>query len=550
MMKDLIIKLTRFVKPLAPVLALTVFAGFSGFVCAAAIPILCGYGLLSGLGLSGVPISALFAALAACAILRGALRYLEHYTGHYAAFRLLALLRDKVFGAMRRLAPAKMETRDSGDLVSLITSDIELLEVFYAHTVAPVIIAVLFSAGMALFIGSFHPLCGVFAALAYAAAGIALPLTVSRGTGNLGKDYRAAFGAVTTHFLDSIRGVSEIIQFGQGEKRLSEIRRKSKELNKKQGEIRRHENKTASAADALVALFSAGMFILCAFLYQNGMIDMRGVIIPTAAILGSFGAVLAVANLAGSLHGTFAAARRVFALLEEAPEISDIPGASEMTDSGVTARDVSFGYSEKSVLKGINLTVSKGETVGIMGASGCGKSTFLRLLMRFWDVKSGEIRLGGANLKKIPTKTLRASACLLSQDTYIFNATIAENIRIGKPGASGAEVTEAAKKASIHGFITELKDGYQTQAGELGERFSTGERQRIGLARMFLRDAPLLLLDEPTGNIDSLNERTVLRSIEREKQDKTVIIVSHRKSTLTIAGRVCHMEAGKINPGQ
>ena len=292
--------------------------------------------------------------------------------------------------------------------------------------------------------------------------------------------------------------------------------------------------------------FSAGMFILSALLFQRGMVDMWGVIIPTTAMLGSFGAVLALANLAGGLHGTFAAAHRVFSLINESPEIEDVPGDLRKTQGDVLADNVSFGYGDARVLKGVDLAVGKGETVGIMGASGSGKSTLLRLIMRFWDVGKGSVSLGGTNVKLLPTKTLRGTIGLLSQETYIFNTTIMENIRIGKPKAGENEVIEAAKKASIHDFIMELKDGYDTKAGEWGDRFSTGERQRIGLARMFLHDASLMLLDEPTSNIDTLNERVVLRSIAQGKGDKTVVIVSHRKSALAFADRVCHMENGVL----
>jgi ABC-type transport system involved in cytochrome bd biosynthesis fused ATPase/permease subunit len=521
-------------------------AGILGFACAIAIPVIGGYGLLVGLGVVDIPIVWIFVAFAGCAILRGILRYLEQYSGHYVAFRLLALFRDKVFEAMRQLAPAKMETRKSGDLVSLITSDIELLEVFYAHTIAPVVIAFVISLGMVIFIGSFHPVLGAFAAIAYITIGFVAPVIASRGTNNLGNEQRNAFSKVTTHFLDSIRGLGEIVQFGLGKERLAEIQGHSENLNDKVAAVRRHENRTIAISDGLVLLFSGGMFLLCVTLYTRGTVGMESVIIPTVAMFGSFGAVLAVGNLAGGLQGTFASARRVFALLDESPETEEIPGVLHEpleTDVSVDINNVSFSYGDKSILEDFNLDIKKGQTLGVMGPSGSGKSTLLRLIMRFWDVNLGSICLNGADIKKIPTKALRGTIGLLTQDTYIFNTTILENIRLGKPNASDEEVIQAANKASIHDLIIALEDGYKTLTGELGDQFSTGERQRIGLARMFLHNPSLMLLDEPTSNIDALNERVVLDSISLEKKEKTVIIVSHRKSTLTIADEVVDFRA-------
>ncbi len=542
-----LLRMLKLVKPLSGFMLLAVAMGTLGFLCAQFIPILGGFLVLHGLKVT-VPLSVktVSVALIVIALLRAVLKYAEQRTNHYIAFTLLAIIRDKVFKALRRLCPAKLEGRDKGDLISLITGDVELLEVFYAHTISPIAIAVLTELVMVVFIGSYHPALGLLAFIAYISVGILLPLIVSRRSGTIGDELRADNGALSAFMLESIRGLDETIQYGGGSERLSELDKRTEALSKKQSAFNKLTGVNLALANSIVLAFDLAMLALCAALYSGGMIEVDGLIIPLIALMSSFGPVLALAGLGTTLQATAASGARVLSVLDESPETADVVGLKQISFNGAEAEGVFFSYGGESVLNGVSLSFPQDRIIGIVGRSGCGKSTLLKLLMRFWKTDEGSIEISGRNIDSINTSDLRQMEGYMTQETVLFMSTVKENIRIAKLDASMEEIELACKKASIHDFITTLPKGYETDIGELGETLSGGERQRIGLARAFLHDAPFLLLDEPTSNLDSLNEAEILRSLKEETAGKTVVLVSHRSSTVRIADRTVTMDNGKV----
>jgi ATP-binding cassette subfamily C protein len=488
-----------------------------------------------------------FTALIVIALLRAILKLAEQRTNHYIAFTLLAIIRDKVFQALRKLCPAKLEGKDKGDLISLITSDVELLEVFYAHTISPICIAFLTELVMVLFIGSYHWSFGLLALIAFSCVGVVLPLIISGRSGSLGDELRADNGALAAYVLESIRGLDETIQYGGGSERITGLNRRTEALSKKQGKLNMLTGVNLALANTMILIFDLAMLVLCAALYVNGVVGLDGFLIPLIALMSSFGPVTALAGLGTTLQSTVAAGSRVLAILDEAPETEDVTGKDTTTFTGAELKNVRFSYGGEMVLDDISLMLPENRIIGIVGRSGCGKSTLLKLLMRFWRVKDGAVMISGKNVEEINTADLRMMESYMTQDTQLFKDTIAGNIRVAKLDASQEEVEAACKKASIHDFIMTLPKGYETEVGELGETLSGGERQRIGLARAFLHDAPLLLLDEPTSNLDSLNEAVILKSLKEASSGKTVVLVSHRKSTVHIAETVISMEGGRLS---
>lgn len=544
-------RLVGLVRPLAGYMALAVAMGLAGHLCATALTVLGAYGALSVVGEASLPLAGVAAAMAACAVARGALRYGEQACNHFIAFKLLALIRDRVFRALRRLAPAKLEGRGKGELISVITSDIELLEVFYAHTISPALIALAFCAVLIAFIGSFGAPLGAYAALAYATVGIALPWLASRASGDGGLRFRTRSGELAGFVLDSLRGLDEIQQYGCGEGRLAELRARTDALAADEGRLKRVAALDAAVSGAVVLVLDVGMLLLSAWVAwgqaASGQAALAGVLVPTVALMGSFGPVIALANLGSTLQSTFAAGNRVLDILDESPKVEDVSGREPVGFEGAAARDVVFSYDGKPVLLGISLDAPEGSIVGITGRSGSGKSTLLKLFMRFWEPDAGAVEVSGRDVSDIDTADLRSLEAYVTQDTHLFRDSIRENLRIAKPDATDAEIEEACRKASVHEFIRTLPQGYDTPVGELGDALSGGERQRIGLARAFLHDAPFLLLDEPTSNLDSLNEAVVLRALARERAGRTVLLVSHRASTMRIADTVVSVEDGRAS---
>lgn len=562
------------VKPLLPIMILAILLGTAGYLCAIFLTILAAQGILHGIGaegmvgaasiketfLSGIPVRTLFVTMAVLAVLRGVLHYAEQYCNHFIAFKLLAIIRHKVFAALRRLCPAKLEGRDKGNLISIITTDIELLEVFYAHTISPIAIAVLTSLIMVFFIGQYHLLAGILALTAYLVVGMVIPLWNGKRGGSVGMEFRTEFGELNSFVLDSLRGLDETIQYGQGEKRKNQMTEKGKSLAKLQEGLSRMEGSQRSLTTLAILIFSFGMLALTLFLNTKGMIGLDGVFLCTVAMMGSFGPVTALSSLSNNLNQTLASGERVLTILEEEPLVKEIEEDGtcdyegnkrydgdkyyngDRNFTGAEAYHVTFGYGEETILKDYSLKASPGKIIGIHGRSGCGKSTLLKLFMRFWDVQKGNITICDKNVKEIPTKRLRDTQSFVTQETHLFHDSIAANIAIAKQGASRAEIMEAAKKASIHDFIMTLPKGYDTEVGELGDTLSGGEKQRIGIARAFLHDAPFILLDEPTSNLDSLNEGIILKSLQEACKKQTVILVSHRKSTMNLEDVVYEME--------
>ncbi len=541
-------RLIGLVKPLAGYMVLAIVMGLIGHLAATFITVFGGYAVADLLGIdTPFTLSFLFAAVIVFALVRGLLRYAEQSCNHFIAFKLLALIRDRVFRALRRLCPAKLEGRDRGNLISIITSDVELLEVFYAHTISPIVIATLFSLLLCVFIGGFHPLLAALALAAYLTVGVAIPLLTSKRGGDDGLSFRTRSGALSGFMLDSLRGLTEILQYGQGEKRLQEMNAQIDALSADEKRMSRTTGKNQAATNTVILLFDLAMLLVSALLYQNGQAPFLGVLIPTIALMSSFGPVVALANLGSTLQSTFAAGNRILDILDETPIIEEVTKGQDITFSGAEAESVSFAYGEEKILDDLSLKVPKGAVVGLVGRSGSGKSTLLKLFMRFWDTQQGCITLSGTDVKHINTASLREAESFVTQETHLFHDSIRSNLRIAKLDATDAEIETACRKASIHDFIMTLPQGYDTPVGELGDTLSGGERQRIGVARAFLHNAPLMLLDEPTSNLDSLNEAIILKALQQEKQDKTVVLVSHRPSTMRIADQVYSVEHGRMS---
>ena len=541
-------RLIGLVGPLKGWMALAILMGVAGHLCAAFITILGGYGVLTALGIATpLTLGWIFALVVVFGVLRGMLRYGEQACNHFIAFKLLALIRGKVFHALRRLCPAKLEGRDRGDLISVITSDIELLEVFYAHTISPAAIALIFSLVMVAFIGSFHWALGLLAVVAYAFVGIVIPWLTARWAGEDGLRFRTRAGELSAFVLDSLRGLSETIQYGNGKARLAQIMERTRAMGEDEGRMKATAGRNTALTNTAVLAFDLVMLFASALLFQRGEVAFAGVLIPTLALFSSFGPVIALAALGSTLQSTFAAGNRVLDILEEEPVVEEIHGKEETEFTGAAARNVTFSYGGETILDDLSLDIPHRQVVGIVGRSGSGKSTLLKLLMRFWETQEGEVTLSGRQVGEINTANLRRLEGYVTQDTHLFHDSIANNLRIARPQATQEELEEARRQASLHDFNAALPQGYDTPVGELGDTLSGGERQRLGLARAFLHDAPLLLLDEPTSNLDSLNEGVILRSLHRQRGKRTVVLVSHRPSTMGIAQRVYSVERGRVS---
>lgn len=593
------------VKPLLHIMAAAIILGTVGYLCAIFLTILAGQVILRGLAgnaagagisviseaamkntwLSGASVNRILAVMILMAVLRGILHYMEQYCNHFIAFKLLAIIRHKVFAALRKLCPAKLEGRDKGNLISIITTDIELLEVFYAHTISPIAIATLTSVIMVIFIGRYHVLAGVLALVSYLIVGVVIPMWNGKRGSQKGMEFRTEFGELNSFVLDSLRGLDETIQYDQGEKRKGQMSDRSRKLAGMQEELSRMEGSQRSFTNLMILFASFGMLALTIQLYGKGEIGFDGILTCTIAMMGSFGPVVALSSLSNNLNQTLASGERVLSLLEEKPLVEEILDGTEFhavgrfndmekqdeperitagmyvkgSDSekienesvveftGAEVSHVTFAYEEETILDDYSLKLAPGKITGIHGSSGSGKSTLLKLLMRFWDVNEGMISVDNKDVREISTRHLRDLESYVTQETHLFHDSIANNIAIAKLGATREEIMAAAKKASINDFIMTLPKGYDTEVGELGDTLSGGEKQRIGIARAFLHDSPLLLLDEPTSNLDSLNEGIILKSLKEDKANRTVVLVSHRTSTMKVADVVYEMENGRVS---
>ncbi len=534
---------------LTGIMVLAVINGSIGFISAMGVTLSGAVAVAKAIG-ENIPVSytrLMFIAVG-CGLVRGLLRFFEQYSNHYIAFRLLAVLRDKIFSALRVLAPAKLETKQKGAIISMITSDIETLEVFYAHTISPICIAVVVSSAVLMFVaGVSHPVLAMTALMGYIVIGAVLPYFTSGRLKSAGVNYRRQLSSFNAYFLDSIKGVKDIVLNNRGEERDGEVNRRSLEMLEETKKMKKETINAAAVTEFTVSLIILITLAVGIALVASGQLSIGRMIIGVVAVFGSFGPVIAISALPGNLTQTFASGDRVLNLLSEKPVVEDITEGENFEFNNLRINNLSFAYDDETpVLENINLQLSKGEIVGIVGKSGCGKSTLLKLLLRFWSKNSGEILYNGTDIEKINTENLRHNVTMVSQVTYLFDDTIEENLRIAKPDATMEEIENACKMASVHEFITSLPKGYKTQAGVMGGNLSAGEKQRIGLARAFLSDAPLILLDEPTSNVDSINEGVILNALKHQKHKKSIILVSHRESTMAIADRVYRVENGHI----
>lgn len=543
----LMARMSLLVKPLAPYMLLAVFFGVTGFLCAIYIPYFSAL-LISHIAIQApdFPVKVFFILMIVFAVLRGILHYAEQACNHYIAFRLLAILRDKVFTVLRKLAPAKLEGRDKGNLIYLITSDIEALEVFYAHTISPILIAIITCIILLTEFYKMHVMFFVIALCGYLFCGLILPWIITKLGKQQGKQSREGFGKLSSYTLETLRGLQDILQYRIGEERLHMMSKKSEELHDVQKRLKLHEGNTIMVSNIIVTSFTFLMLVCGSYLYMQGAISFTSVIMSTVLMVSSFGPVLALANLSNNLLITMASARRVLGLLDEEEIVKEITGKEHSTAGDIEIKDLTFAYDDEEILKDINAHFKKGNIIGIHGKSGSGKSTLLKLIMRFWNAPSNSILINDRSVDDINTKDLRDMQSFVTQETVLFHDSIFNNIIIAKLDASVDEVENACKKAGIHDFIMSLPQGYATKVAELGDSLSGGEKQRIAIARAFLHDSPCILLDEPTSNLDALNEAIILKSL-REQKDKTILLVSHRPGTMRIADSVLTIDSGRVS---
>ena len=534
---------------LAYIMVLAVINGSLGFICAMGVTLFGAIGIAKAIGEAITLSYGLIIGLAiGCGVLRGLLRYFEQYSNHYIAFRLLAVLRDKIFGALRVLCPAKLESKQKGSIIAMITSDIETLEVFYAHTISPICIAVIVSVGVLLFVGLVSSwYIALVALLAFITIGVIVPMISSSKLKASGVRYRAEFASFNAYFLDSVKGIKDIVLNNAGKEREKTVGERSDVLLDETKKMKHDITKASAATELCVSVSIIATLSLGIFLVANDMLTVGRMIIGVVAVFGSFGPVIAISALPGNLTQTFASGDRVLNLLSEEPAVTPVQDGVEIEYNNLKVKDLSFSYDgETEVLKDICMHAEKGEIIGIVGESGCGKSTFLKLLLRFWQKSHGEIAYNGIDIDNIDSDNLLDNVTMVSQVTYLFDETIEDNLRIANPSATQEEMEAACKMASVHDFILTLPDGYQTKVGSLGDNLSAGEKQRIGLARAFLRGSELILLDEPTSNVDSINEGIILKALKEQKHKKSIILVSHRESTMAIADRIYRVTEGRM----
>ena len=531
-------QLIGLVKPLLHIMIFAIVLGTLGYLCAIFLTILAGFAILKS--------SHVFMIMIGIAIARGILHYAEQYCNHFIAFKLLAIIRHEVFASLRKLCPAKLEGKDKGNLISIITTDIELLEVFYAHTISPIVIAFITSFIMILFIGRYHILAGTLACVSYILVGVIIPLWNGRLGAQKGMEFREDFGELNSFVLDSLRGLDETIQYNQGKMRKNQMIEHSKKLASKQEVLSKLEGRQKSITNTVILLASFSMLFMMIRLHAN----TDAILICTLALMSSFGPVVALSNLSNNLNQTFASGERVLSILEEKPQVEEVISSINGVNSeflGAQVKNVTFAYDDEMILENYSLNLQPNKIIGIHGPSGCGKSTLLKLLMRFWDVQKGSVEVNGENVKTINTSHLRDMESYVTQETHLFHDSIANNISLAKKDATRDEIIKAAQKASIHDFIMGLSKGYDTEVGELGDTLSGGEKQRIGIARAFLHDSDFILLDEPTSNLDSLNEGIILKSLKESSDKKTVVLVSHRESTMNVVDVLYKMDNGRVS---
>jgi len=545
-------KLITLLGSLSLVMLLAVFTGVLGFFSSMGVTIFGSIGIAKylneSMGISTTVINLSYTWIIiltiSCGVLRGILRYVEQYFNHYIAFRLLAVLRDKIFGALRVLCPAKLETKKKGSIISMVTSDIETLEVFYAHTISPICIAILVSISTIIFVSvytSFY--LALVALLGYIFIAIVIPVISSKKMKESGVKYRNEFASFNSFFLDSIKGVKEIVLNRKVNKRKEEVDERSSKMLLETKKMKKNAAFFTSLTTLSVSIFIILTLVVGILLVHNNMLTIGKMIIGTVTVFSSFGPVIAIASLPTNLTQTFASGDRVLNLLEEKPAVLPIENQNNFVFNDLKVSNLDFSYEENiPILSNINMSIKNGEIIGIVGKSGIGKSTLLKLLLRFFLKENGNISYNDIDIDYINTHSLYENVTLVSQSTYLFNDTILNNLLLAKEDATEEEIIKATKEASIYDFIMSLPEGFNTKIGSLENNLSSGEKQRLGLAIAFLRGSKLILLDEPTSNVDSINEGIILKALKDKKKEKSIILVSHRESTMSIVDRVYKFE--------
>lgn len=543
----LISKLITLIGPFISVILLAVVNGVIGYLLAINITLFAGIAILKFLGIAiSLSYPLIFTIIILSGILRGIVRYFEQYSNHYIAFKILAILRIKIFRALRHLSLDKLEDKSKGDLVSLLQGDIETLEVFYAHTITPVLIALLTSVVMVIFICLTTSIyLGLYLILAYLIIGVIIPVIFYKVNSKFGRKYRLKMAQFEDFYLDSIYGGYEIIANNKQEMYKKEVTKRSKDLIDVTKKSEMKNNTFMNITNSVIVILNILIIVIGYSLYKNNMILNYEIILAYVVLTSSLGPVLALANLPSNLVQTFASGNRVLDILELKSSIVD--GNTNISNVlPITFNKVSFKYDTKYILNNVNLTINKNEIVGILGPSGVGKSTILKLIMRFYDVSSGEVLINDMNIKNISYKSLYDNINLFSQSTYLFHDTILNNLLIAKSDASKEEVITACQNAGIYDYILAQKEGFNTKISDLKDNISEGEKQRLGLARVFLRKPKLLLLDEATANIDAINEGIILNALKQYSKDMSIIIISHRKSTLSICNKIYEFKEGNL----
>ncbi|EAE7282270.1 ABC transporter ATP-binding protein [Listeria monocytogenes] len=534
--------LLKFVKPLRGKMILAILLGIISNLSVILISLIGAYGILAVILAQPLnPYKWLFV-MVSCGVLRGVARYLEQYLNHDIAFRLLAIIRERIFSTLRKLGPARLSGKKSGDLITAITSDVEALEVFFAHTISPVFIALGTTIATVGFLGMYDIGLALILLLGQILVGVVLPMISYKRNKKIGTAYQTEFVGLNQAVMENIASLQDVFQFKLGEARLANLTDRGEKLNK-QYQKRLRQGSELQILGEWVLIGTATLILVLGSFWQ---LPLETILIGTVLSLSSFGSVLALNALGTALLTTFASGKRLYALTEEKPVVT-FNGPLELTDfESAELNKVRFSHNEKqAILSGISLDLPKGKWLGIGGESGSGKSTLVKLLMRYWD-PDGEVNLNNQPLPKITESSLHQLEGVIEQSTFLFEDTIGNNIRLGKKAATLDEVKEAARKAAIDKWIETLPEGYDTKIGGQARNLSDGELQRIGLARLFLHDAPLLLLDEPTSNLDYINEQAILNTLRSEIQDKTVLVISHRKTTLDLAEEQWLLENGVL----
>lgn len=540
--KELLIDLLNLVKPLSLQMIFAVSFGLLGHVFATLIPGLGAYYFGNIYIGEIINLKTVLIILITLAILRSLFKYTEQLFNHYVAFKTLAIIRDLVFKSLRRLCPAKMDTKNKGQLISIITADIELLEVFYAHTISPVLIAFFHTLIFFIILYKIHWKYALCLLVFHIVLGIIIPTLTQKIGERLGDNQRKNLSNLNLSILESLKGIKEVINFSMQDERMKEVDSLTRDLNRSSKKLSNNMGNNFATSSTIILIANIVFILVGARLYMAGEVNFLNLIFPIAIFISSFGPTSALASLGNNLVLTFACGKRVMSLLREAPAVDEVTNKNEVSYEKIDLTDVEFSYDDTELIKDFNLSSRLNQVVGLEGKSGCGKSTVLKLIMRFFDPIKGSISLNEINLKDINSRNLRDNISYVAQESHLFKGTIRENLLVANESATEIDLIEATKKANIYDFIMSLDYGFDTEIVKDKALLSTGQIQRLALARMFLRDSKLYILDEPTANIDAYNEGIILKSLYEEKDDKTIFISSHRKSTLRICDEVINMQ--------